>query len=60
MKSGVKQITTYKDYCGSFNYIGIDQVTKIYMQFQLYSYPYQKNKYNTGIWKIKWKHQLNG
>lgn len=55
MKSGIKQITTYINYCGSFNYIGIDQSLKLYMQFQLYSYPYQKKAYNTGIWKIKWK-----
>ena len=51
----MKQITTYKDYCIEFNYIGIDQTDNLYMQFQLFTYPYQRKAYNTGIWIIKKK-----
>jgi hypothetical protein len=55
MKSEIKKITTYKDFTDSFNYIGISQGEKLYMQFRLYTYPLRKKNYNTGIWKIKWK-----
>lgn len=55
MKLESKKITTYNCLHKEFNYIAIDQSEKLYMEFKLLTYPYQKNQYNTGIWKINIK-----